>query len=88
MIISDSSQRDHILREKFMAHSTESPLIRLYARMDRERLLSLPICPKCERLGLRDKGWVAQKIMTCPHCGYHGKATHQMSAYLSEGCYK
>lgn len=88
MIISDSFQRDHMLREKFMAHSTESPLIRLYARMDRERLLSLPICPKCERLGLRDKGWVAQKIMTCPHCGYHGKATHQMSAYLNEGCYK
>jgi hypothetical protein len=88
MIISDSSQRDHMLREKFMAHSTESPLIRLYARMDRERLLSLPICPKCERLGLRDKGWVAQKIMTCPYCGYHGKATHQMSAYLNEGCYK
>jgi ribosomal protein L37AE/L43A len=88
MIISDSFQRDHMLREKFMVHSTESPLIRLYARMDRERLLSLPICPKCERLGLRDKGWIAQKIMTCPHCGYHGKATHQMSAYLNEGCYK
>lgn len=80
--------KDKLLREKYMEHSTQSPLVQLYANQARERLLSLPICPKCERIGLRDKGWARFKTMACPHCGYRGKATIQLSAYLNEGCYK
>lgn len=80
--------KDKLLRENYMKHSVESGLIQLYASQSREVLLSLPICPKCERIGLRDKGWFKLKTMTCPYCGYHGKATHQLSAYLNEGCYR
>ena len=82
------SSQDLKNRELYMNHGTQSSLIRLYAKQNREKLLSLPICPKCERVGLRDKGWAAEKIMKCPYCGYSGKATHQLSTYLNEGCYR
>lgn len=75
---------------KYMVHTLSNPLQQLYQSMDvgRKRLQSLPVCPKCERTGFRDAGWATNKIMTCPHCGYHGKATHVLSAYLAEGAYK
>lgn len=73
----------------YVDHSLSNPMIQFYLpNGGRSRLLSLPICPRCERTGLRDKGWIANKIMACPHCGYRGKATHQLSTYLKEGCYK
>ena len=74
---------------KYLEHSFSDPLIQFYKKQGGEKLLiSLPICPKCERTGLRDKGWGLNKIMRCPHCGYHGVATHQLSTYISEGLYR
>lgn len=74
---------------KYMEHATSDPLVKFYMNNAGDKLiLSLPICPKCERLGLRDKGWKLNRIMTCPHCGYHGVATHQLSAYMDEGLYR
>jgi predicted Zn-ribbon and HTH transcriptional regulator len=54
----------------------------------RHKAASLPVCPKCERVGFRDKGWQLNKTMSCPHCGYHGKATHVLSAYVEDRLYK
>ena len=74
---------------KYLEHTFSDPTIQFYTRNGGERqLLSLPICPKCERTGLRDKGWALYKTMCCPHCGYKGHATHQLSAYIQEGLYK
>lgn len=74
---------------KYLKHGTSSDLIKFY--MDQgssTRIMSLPICPKCERIGLRDKGWALNKTMKCPFCGYSGVATHQLSTYLDEGYHK
>ena len=50
--------KDLVSREKYMNHSTSSSMVKSYLSMGgRNNVLSLPICPKCERLGLRDKGW-------------------------------
>lgn len=83
-------KREGTPRETFMKHTTSNPLQQLYQSMDtgRKRLASLPVCPKCERTGFRDKGWVTERTMCCAHCGYRGPATHVLSAYLSEACYK
>lgn len=75
---------------KYMTHTLSDPLQQAYQSLDvgKKRLQSLPVCPKCERTGFRDRGWAENKTMTCPHCGYHGVATHVLSAYLAEGAYK
>jgi predicted RNA-binding Zn-ribbon protein involved in translation (DUF1610 family) len=73
---------------KYLDHGISNPLVKFYADMKSTNVLTLPICPKCERVGLRDKGWALYKTMKCPHCGYTGHATHQLSAYLDEGLYK
>lgn len=75
---------------KYMAHTTSGSLLQFYQSLDvgKKRIQSLPVCPKCERTGFRDKGWLENKTMCCPHCGYHGKATHLLSAYLDEGLYR
>lgn len=76
--------------ETYMKHTISNPLQQLYQSFDtgRSRLMSLPVCPRCERTGFRDRGWTTQRIMSCPHCGYHGKATHVLSAYLDEGLHR
>lgn len=73
----------------YLNHGLSDPLVQFYMKQGGERLVvSLPICPKCERTGLRDKGWTLHKTMVCPHCGYRGHATHQLSTYLREGLYR
>jgi len=71
-------------------HSVSNPLQQLYQSYDsgRKRLASLPVCPKCERAGFRDKGWALEKRMCCPHCGYNGIATEVYSAYVDKQLYK
>lgn len=50
--------------------------------------MDLPICPKCQRIGLRHKGWKEKKIMVCPKCGYEGHTPITLSNYLQQGLYK
>jgi len=74
---------------KFMDHATKDKLIQLYgSARKQDNIMSLPVCPKCESAGLRDKGWTDHKIMKCPKCGYSGKATHVMFSYIKEGLFK
>ena len=76
--------------KKWGEHTITDPLQQFYQGMNegKKRLSSLPICPKCERTGFRDKGWKDRKSMVCNHCGYQGQSTHVYSAYVKEGCYK
>lgn len=75
----------------YLKHGTQNTLVKLLLNQNKnpnKKLLSLPICPKCERIGMRDKGWADHKLMKCPHCGYSGKATHVAMSYIQEGLYK
>ena len=73
----------------YLNHATSTDLLKFYqAHGGRTQIMALPICPKCEKLGFRDKGWATHRTMICPICGYHGPATHQLAAYLNEGQYK
>ena len=69
-------------------HLGDTPLQKFNLSFGRERLASLPICPKCERAGFRDKGWGINKSMVCTHCGFKGSATHVVAAYLENKVYK
>lgn len=78
---------------KYMNHATQAALIKMFQAQNQgingeKKLLALPVCPKCERVGLRDKGWTDHKIMKCPHCGYSGKASHVLMEYIKDELYK
>ena len=56
--------------QKYMKHASQNSLIQLYGESRKQdSIMSLPVCPKCEAAGLRDKGWTDHKIMKCPSCG-------------------
>jgi hypothetical protein len=53
------------------------------------RVLDLPVCPKCERPMLKDKGWTAQGIARCVTrgCGWSGpvEKTYSVELHLLDG---
>lgn len=57
--------------EKYFQHATQHYMTKHKSVM--ERLEYMPVCPKCERLAIPDKGYKAEGIVYCPYCGYRGK---------------
>ena len=47
-----------------------------------------PICPKCENILLRDKGWFKDKTATCRKCGFSGPGVKTVNQYIADGDYK
>lgn len=47
-----------------------------------------PVCPRCERIALRDIGWTENRKARCPACGWSGRATHLMKEYVQQGLYR
>ena len=47
-----------------------------------------PVCPKCERVALRDIGYTENKIAQCPHCGYRGRMEVTLAEYSRKKLYK
>lgn len=43
-----------------------------------------PVCPRCEKIALRHKGWTANRIARCPACGWTGQATTLMKEYAQQ----
>lgn len=73
-------------RQQFMSHATQSPLLRKWASV-RERWMSLPVCPRCHRIALRDRQPSdppppAPVWITCPRCHYHGPNTMPVAAFI------
>lgn len=77
MLILNKQSQEELWRR----HALSDPLVSDYVRRHNGPVVSLPICPKCERAGLRSSGWAEHHIMTCPHCGYNGPTDTQFSMY-------
>lgn len=79
------TDKEEQLRKHFK-HATSDGMVAMYLgdRPGMKRMNSLPICPKCERIGLRDKGWLENMVMCCPHCGYQGKTDTVYSEYKKD----
>lgn len=77
-------------RSTWEQHARDSSLQKLYQDQQggRRHLVNLPVCPKCESVGLRDKGWNTQKTMACPRCGYRGQSTYIFRTYVRDQLYK
>jgi hypothetical protein len=83
-------KRNGTSEETYLKHGKDSKLQRLYQESSggRRALLNLPICPRCERIGLRDKGWLERRIMRCPFCDYSGPAQCSLLEYVRSQLYK
>jgi hypothetical protein len=46
-----------------------------------------PVCPRCERWAMRDRGWRDRSLAHCPYCGWRGK-TICLKDYLKRKMYK
>lgn len=46
-----------------------------------------PICPSCERIALRDKGWKEERWAQCPSCHRRFKAEKTLHEYIEEKLY-
>lgn len=70
----------------FIKHATRSELLRKFNSV-KARVMSLPVCPRCERICLRDKRKgdpPGQLYITCPICGYHGPTTMAVRTFIKE----
>ena len=56
--------------------------------LDFEQLGENPMCPKCERVALRDIGYSEDKIGQCPSCGYRGRMETTLNEYARRQLYK
>lgn len=56
--------------------------------IDIEKLKDNPVCPRCERAALRDKGWSENRIGHCPYCGHRGYMPKTVGAYAAEKLYR
>ncbi len=43
-----------------------------------------PICPRCEKIALRHKGWTQNRTARCPSCGWTGRAPVLLREYKKE----
>lgn len=78
----DSTERQRLMDKlrKYLKHSMASIDPRGF--QDLSRIMVNPICPKCERITLRDK----KNTMTCPHCGHNRDRSDStpLKKYLKE----
>lgn len=56
--------------------------------LDFEQLGDNPMCPRCERVALRDIGYSEDKIGQCPSCGYRGRMETTLNEYARLKLYK
>lgn len=56
--------------------------------IDIEKLRDNPVCPRCERAALRDKGWADAKIGHCPYCGHRGPMPMTVKEYAEKQMYR
>ena len=70
--------------ERYMEHA-KSELVTKFPSV-RRRMLDLPVCPKCERIALRDTrpGDPQRRYITCPVCGYHGPSTIAAKIFIRD----
>lgn len=68
-----------MLPDKILSHLTEHDWIDQEFR----EYLNHPVCPRCERIALRDKGKA-----TCPHCHHTFEPSATVKEYIENQLYR
>ncbi len=53
-----------------------------------EELGNNPMCPRCERVALRDIGYSKDKTGHCPACGFKGRMEVTLNEYAKRKLYR
>lgn len=69
--------------KKWQGHATSHPWLG-----EKKSYIQHPICPRCERIALRDVGWSTNRMCRCPACGWSGQASVLMKEYVNQGLYR
>ena len=59
-----------------------------YKGLDIEKMGDNPVCPRCERVAMRDIGYTKNKVGRCPYCGYRGAMPVTLREYAKNRLYK
>lgn len=76
--------RSRITVNDFKRHATSHPWI----GGSGDKHVEHPVCEKCEKIALRDKGWASNRMARCPSCGWSGRATTLLKEYIQEELYR
>lgn len=66
---------------KYYEHAFSTSLHKVCSNND---MMDNPVCPRCEAVAFKDKGWTTERIGTCARCGFHGKMPTVLQMYLRE----
>ncbi|MEC0265143.1 hypothetical protein [Paenibacillus anseongense] len=75
---------DEMSPQDFMRYAASHPWIDEVP----ERYANHPVCPQCEQIALRDKGWSEEKWAHCPNCHRTFKSTMSLKEYMKEQLYR
>lgn len=68
-----------ISQQEWQRHATSHPWIG-----NDQSYNEHPVCPRCEKVALRHKGWTTNRIARCPACGWTGRAPTLMREYKQQ----
>jgi hypothetical protein len=74
--------------QQYMQHARQNFHVRPDSPYIKNRIGQLPVCPRCERVGLRhtrkDNTEQGRKQMVCPECHYEGPYTVTVREYVDK----
>jgi hypothetical protein len=74
--------------DAFNIRATEDEMVQ-FALQKGAEVSSMPICPHCERLGIKTKQWAHNRYeMICLACGYKGETDYVYTTYMKDKMYK
>lgn len=79
----------HIEQEKmapqdFLKYAASNPMIREVPAEYKDH----PMCPGCEKIALRDRGWNEHKWAQCPSCNRRFQAEVSLYEYMQDKLYR
>lgn len=72
--------------DEFKRHAASHPWIGQQGGVNRH--IEHPVCPRCEKIALRDTGWQSERRASCPSCGWRGRTTTTLNEYMKERMYR
>lgn len=77
-----------VSQQVYKEHALSNKDLNNFLKRSLGNVFDMPVCPKCETLGLRTDGWRETKTMRCPKCGYWGPTTKTYGEFLEEELFK
>lgn len=77
-----------VTKEMYDKHALSNRELNTFLTHSNSDIMDLPICPKCETIGLRTQGFREERTMRCPKCGYWGNTTKTYGEFVAELLYE